>query len=159
MKKDFSGIATVIADLSGLQEDRDAALKHMANVLAQLFLREVKKRTPVGAKPDADDEALAYWEGYQGGTLRRRWLIRGVQKKGDTWTATVINPMKYASYVEYGHRQRPGRFVPQLGKRLKRSWVDGQFMMKLSAEEIEKEGSAYIRREFETYLRRHWNGR
>ena len=27
--------------------------------------------------------------------------------------------MEYASYVEYGHRQEPGRYVPALGKRLK----------------------------------------
>lgn len=29
----------------------------------------------------------------------------------------------YAPYVELGHHQTPGRFVPQIGKRLKASWV------------------------------------
>jgi len=32
----------------------------------------------------------------------------------------------YAPYVELGHHQQPGRFVPKIKKRLKRSWVDGK---------------------------------
>lgn len=159
MEKDFSALTTIIADLTKLQVDRDEAIKHMASMLAQMFLNKVKKRTPVGVKPDVDEEAMKYWEGYQGGTLRRKWRIKSVQKKGDTWTATIFNSAEYASYVENGHRQERGRYVPQLGKSLKKAWVDGQFMMKLSAEEVEKEGPAYIRREFEAFLRRHWGGK
>ena len=32
----------------------------------------------------------------------------------------------YAPYVELGHKQQPGRFVPKIKKRLKRSWVPGK---------------------------------
>ena len=49
----------------------------------------------------------------------------------------VINPVEYASYVEYGHRQEPGRYVAAIGKRLKRSWVEGKFMLTISTQEIE----------------------
>ena len=31
--------------------------------------------------------------------------------------------VEYAPYLELGHRQQPGRFVPAIGKRLKASWV------------------------------------
>lgn len=48
--------------------------------------------------------------------------------------------------------------MPALGKTLKAGWVEGRFMMKLSAEFVEKEGAAYVHREFEKYLRGHWNG-
>ena len=34
--------------------------------------------------------------------------------------------MEYAEHYEYGHRQEAGRFVPAIGKRLKKSFVKGQ---------------------------------
>ena len=34
--------------------------------------------------------------------------------------------VEYAPYVELGHKQQPGRFVPKIKKRLKRSWVPGK---------------------------------
>ena len=34
--------------------------------------------------------------------------------------------VEYAPYVELGHRQQPGRFVPKIKKRLVRSWVPGK---------------------------------
>ena len=41
-------------------------------------------------------------------------------------TAEVGTPVYYAPYVELGHSQQPGRFVPKLGKRLKASWVEAR---------------------------------
>ena len=55
------------------------------------------------------------------------------QSLGMTKTAdgvTVGYTKDYARHVEYGHRQQPGRFVPAIGKRLKRSWVPGQAYLK-----------------------------
>ena len=34
--------------------------------------------------------------------------------------------VEYAPYVELGHHQTPGRFVPKIKKRLKKSWVNGK---------------------------------
>ena len=34
--------------------------------------------------------------------------------------------VEYAPYVELGHSQQPGRYVPKLGKRLKASWVNAK---------------------------------
>lgn len=178
MKKDFGGLTTLIANLQGMQDEQDKVIKRMSQRLAQIFLREVKRRTPVGSKPEfetvtvksengrkrkfltaAAANATEYWRGYQGGALRRAWVIRGVRRIGGVWTATIFNPMEYASYVENGHRQKPGRFVPALGKILKKNWVEGRFMMRLSAEYVEKEGAAYVQQEFEKYLRGHWSGK
>ena len=49
----------------------------------------------------------------------------------------IVNPVEYASYVEYGHRQTPGRYVPELGKRLKKGWVRGKLMLTISEREIQ----------------------
>ncbi|WP_410743920.1 HK97 gp10 family phage protein, partial [Clostridium neonatale] len=78
-----------------------------------------------------------YTDGRTGGTLRNGWAIGQITQKGNSYTIEIINPVEYASYVEYGHRQTPGRFVPAIGKKLKKSWVRGRFMMTLSINEIE----------------------
>ena len=48
----------------------------------------------------------------------------------------------YAPYVELGHHQQPGRFVPKIKKRLKRSWVPGKPFLRPAfanhTDEIEK---------------------
>lgn len=167
MKKDFSGIEKIKVNLAELGQDKDIFMFQVLEELAGMFLAEVKRRTPVG---EGTYEVVGrYKRGKnkgkpklkkisQGGTLRRAWHIKNITKHGDFYIVSVFNNMEYASYVENGHRQHVGQYVPVLGKRLKKSFVEGKFMMKLSAELIKKEGKAYIRQEFETFLRRHWNG-
>lgn len=41
-------------------------------------------------------------------------------------TMEVGTNVKYAPYVEFGHHQEPGRFVPAIGKRLVRDFVPGK---------------------------------
>ena len=68
-----------------------------------------------------------------------------VEKRGDLYYIEVINPLEYAQYVEYGHRQTPGRYVPAIGKRLKKSWVQGKFMLTLSENEIQRDMDKIIK--------------
>ena len=61
---------------------------------------------------------------------------------GHQVTLLVGTNVEYAPYVELGHRQTPGRFVPKIGKRLVRSWVPGKPFLRPAFEdhtaEIEK---------------------
>ena len=41
-------------------------------------------------------------------------------------TVYVGTNVEYAPYVELGHHQQPGRYVPAIGKRLKASYVAGK---------------------------------
>ena len=115
--------------------------------------------------------------GKMGGTLRRGWTSKTheeavsgqgqpqaneilgfvhsvpVVKTGDSLQIDIINPVEYASYVESGHRQQPGRYVPVLGKRLKKAWVQGQFMMKKSADELQNEAPTILKKEMDDYLK------
>lgn len=67
------------------------------------------------------------------GHLRRNWhatpAVDGI--------ATVSNNTEYAAFVEYGHRQQPGRFVPAIGKRLVRGWIPGQHMLQKAIQDVE----------------------
>lgn len=61
----------------------------------------------------------------QTGRLKNGWKhSRAIQGK-----TTIYNNVKYAAHVEYGHRQTPGRYVPAIGKRLKKDFVPGKKML------------------------------
>ena len=120
--------------------DMDRLCRDAAKKIAQILLNKVKKRTPVGVAPKFDGPKTVkvkgasgksrtfltrsgaireqYWAGYRGGSLRDAWTILPIEKHGDQYTVTVINNLEYASYVEYGHRQTPGRYVPALGNEI-----------------------------------------
>lgn len=44
------------------------------------------------------------------------------QMEGDR-TVVIGTPVEYAPYVELGHHQQPGRYVPAIGKRLVKDYV------------------------------------
>ncbi len=47
------------------------------------------------------------------------------QREGDD-TELIGTSVEYAPYVEIGHHQEPGRYVPAIGKRLVASYVPGK---------------------------------
>ncbi len=75
--------------------------------------------------------------------LNQNWQC-AVSKKGNTYIINVFNTIEYASFVESGHRQEVGRYVPAIERRLTRPWVEGKFMMKLTEAEIEEKIPAIV---------------
>lgn len=162
-------------DKSFSTQQIDLFIESCAKELASRLLAKVVERTPVGKKPTlkkgekktfkvkgasgksrsfltADAARIQqYWNGYQGGTLRRGWTggkavkpedyAKGlkVTRSGQIYVIEVVNPVEYASYVEFGHRQTPGRYVPALGKTLVKGWVEGKKMLTISEEEIRRD--------------------
>jgi len=154
MRKDFRGAEELQKRLVEFGARQEEFLMQCARELAGQFLAEVKKKTPVGEGVyETDKETGRRKKIAQGGTLRRRWRVESVTRRGSVYAAYVINPVEYASYVEHGHRQQPRRYVPAIGKRLVRSWVEGKHMMTLSAEEIQSRGDEYVRERFYLFLK------
>lgn len=60
------------------------------------------------------------------GELADKTNLIDAKKKGNSFTVGVSNNLEYAEDYEYGHRQEVGKFVPAIGKRLKKSFVKGQ---------------------------------
>ena len=58
--------------------------------------------------------------------LLRDSITHAYNDEGDQVTLLVGTNVEYAPYVELGHKQQPGRYVPKIGKRLVRSWVPGK---------------------------------
>lgn len=141
--KEFKAFNKKIQQISE-KEVINQFIESSAKELAARLLRAVKKRTPVGQYPSGS--------GKVGGTLRRGWTRGEVKHEGNDCIIEVINPLEYASYVEYGHRQEPGRYVPAIGKRLKRAWVTGKFMLTISEQELEKMTPAILERKLIKFL-------
>ena len=76
-----------------------------------------------------------------------------VHKFANDYVVELINPVEYASYVEYGHRQEPGRYVPAIGKRLKKGWVPGQFMLTISENELRDAAPRLIEQKLNNWLK------
>ncbi len=133
VKADFSEIRKAAEALS--QAQVKAFIRTVAKEVAARYLRKAAKKTPV-------DE----------GNLRRSWDVE-VADKGGGCEITLTNSSEYASYVEYGHRQNPGRYVPAIGKRLKKSWVEGKLFLTKSEMEMEKELPKVIEKKLEAWLK------
>lgn len=99
----------------------------------------------------------------QHGTLRMGWDnalgglgaagVSKTQGAGSSYSITVENATPYASYVEYGHRQTPGRYVPAIGKRLVASWVEGKHMLEISEGNLQKILPGVIQTRLDAFLR------
>lgn len=126
-------------------KELDMFIDSCAKELAARLLAKVIKRTPVGdysgdtyTCASGHTHKGSYTPGKKGGTLRRGWTNgKGsssfaqeikVHHFGNAYVIEIVNPVEYASYVEYGHRTRGGH-----------GWVEGHFMLTISEEEVQRD--------------------
>ena len=164
---DIRGLQRFQRQLQQLQNP-DVFVESCAKELAARLLRMVVKRTPVGdyskevevvAKRDSKKHKKGDTykkkvnpSGKTGGTLRRGWTGNQraatyaayvpVHHFGNTYVVEIINPVEYASYVEYGHRTANHK-----------GWVRGHFMMTISEQELEKIAPKVLENKIKDYLK------
>ena len=121
----------------------DKFMRSCAKELAARLLAKVIKRTPVGQ-----------YAHRTGGTLRRGWTGGAkadgtayaqslpIQRTGNDYVIEIINPVEYASYVEFGHRTA----------NLK-GWVEGRFMLTVSEKEIQNAAPKILEKKVLDYLK------
>lgn len=152
MSVDYSELVAFRDSLLAFDQAESEIAISCVNELCGRFLRKAVKRTPTGVYNEAQAKT--------GGTLKRGWQNpeRKMTFTPRQYQISLTNPVEYASYVEYGHRQHPGQFVPGLGddgkgRRLVKSWVDGQFIMTKSETEVQDKADEVVRRRFKKALR------
>ena len=59
----------------------------------------------------------------------QKTIIPSIDRSPKPLYAEVTARAKYAPFVEYGHKQQVGRYVPAIGKRLVGPWVEGKPFM------------------------------
>lgn len=129
------------------------------NRITDRHLARIKENTAVGDSPYSP-------------TLRNAWDRSGIHFMSDGVYSEVFNPVKYAPFYEFGHRQTPGRLIfielmpgqqkyglearevkkgKHKGKwgiflRLKKPFVKGRFVMTDSEKKAQPELDAAMRR-------------
>ena len=116
----IQGLNNFIKTLNNASNNFDEEANKALNNISQRLIRKVKLKTPVDT-----------------GVLRRSWHSK---KDGDL-TRVVYNNIKYAQYIEYGHRTKGGK-----------SFVDGVYMLEKSVKEIEKD----MNKEFSIMIENLW---
>ena len=132
------------------QTQVDEFMESCAKELTARLLAKVIRRTPVGQ-----------YDHRVGGTLRRGWTSKTheeaesggnasasayakslqIAKQGNMYTVEVVNPVEYASYVEFGHRTRNHR-----------GWVKGQFMLTISEDELKRDAPKVLEKKLKKML-------
>lgn len=152
VKVDFRGLRDFAKQLNAIPTD--SMCKEAVTQLGEVYLASAKRNTPVGTAKAFDSEAVDKETGKKGQWvkaradlvggkknlrkinknykllsssehMRRSWQIGNVEKRGRTYRIKVSNTASYATFVDKGHRQTPGRFVPILGKKLVGNYVKG----------------------------------
>lgn len=156
-KVDYKQLKRLQKNLDKLASvDLDKFINDIAKELAARLLAKVIKRTPVGEYSDT---------GMMGGTLRRGWTSETeqeaeatavfgggnaaktyanslkVERVGNVYQIEIVNPVHYASYVEFGHRTRNHK-----------GWVNGRFMLTVSEQELEAQAPQIIEKKLIKYL-------
>ena len=167
---DLNGLKKFQKELEKLDKNMNTFMESCAKELAARLLRMVVKRTPVGdythevevtAKRDSKKhrkgdvyKKKVNSSGKMGGTLRRGWTggekssaqnyadSLTVHHYGDAYVIEIVNPVEYASYVEYGHRTANHK-----------GWVQGRFMMTISEQELQRIAPKVLENKIKKYLR------
>ena len=122
-----------------LDKQFDIALKNTLIKASYKAVKYAKENTTVGSYEPYKIKGKLIKTGLVGGQLRNSWTHSKIIGGNGSYKSTVFNPIEYAQYYEYGHRQTPGRYVPQIGKTLKSPFVKGRYPLKKSMNKIESE--------------------
>ena len=153
-KCDFKQLRDFQEELQKLEKKNfDAFCESCAKELAARLLAKVIYKTKPGQYPPST--------GKKGGTLRRGWTakteseamsggksdVQGyvssmpITKSGNVYQVEIINPVTYASYVEFGHRTRNHK-----------GWVPGKFYLTMSEEELQAQAPKVLENKIKKYL-------
>lgn len=156
---DFKELQELADHLLELEKSLNEFCEIAARALARRLLELVRQSTPVGSYPISS--------GKQGGTLHRGWVAEThdeaaagsgtttaaqalkyaqsleVEKSGHCYIVRVKNPVKYASYVEFGHRTVNGGFV------------EGQYFLTTAEGILENEKDRILEKELTKFIKTH----
>ena len=141
---DLSGFEELLQKTQELQNNISSLNEEITDNLAQHYLAEAIPNKPVGAIAISPDGKYRSESEH----MRRSWEAERINDS----TVKVLNSASYASYVNDGHRQRPGRFIPVLGKRLTKSFVKGLHMQEKAEAATRRASEKIMKNALDDYL-------
>ena len=100
--------------IMSFQNDFNQFLKDLLIEMAEKVIARTKPRTPVDT-----------------GALRNAWQLGEIKSTGKDISVEILNPMEYATEIEYGHR------IVLNGTEI--GWYEGRFMLNISIDEIRRQ--------------------
>ena len=126
-KFDMKGLLELQKELKKLQNP-DVFVESCAKELAQRLFRELINNTP-----------------YITHRLQRGWTIGEIKRCDGGYEVEIVNPVEYASYVEYGHRTIKKDGI---------GWTPGVRFVKTSVENVDKMSKPLLEKRMNEYLGR-----
>lgn len=120
MANDIKGLDELLQTLEGIGTIADTGIREVLTDSADEIVNNTKKRT----------NRIT-------GKLQDSWEHGEVEIQNDKYTIEIGSDVEYAKFVEEGHDQQVGRYVPAIGKRLVKQHINGKHMLKDSITEEE----------------------
>lgn len=150
--KKFAEAVAVSTDPKRIDEAKSNAVR----LMAAAYLRMAKTQTPTGERGTVEVNGKEYH--IQTEHMRRSWEAGKLERGARAYQMAVTNSASYASFVNDGHRQTPGRFIPIIGKKLVNNFVEGKHITEIAQAYTESKAGGIIRRQTAGLLKGLKNG-
>lgn len=131
---DFSQLEKFVKDMKITEKDFNGFLEDFLYRMALEVLRETRPKTPVDT-----------------GALKSAWALGSITSSGRDISIEILNPMEYATDIEYGHRLVAGTGE----KKVEVGWYDGKFMLKTSIDNVQSKMPAAYDIAFKKFCKQH----
>lgn len=126
-------------EYENLQKEFNEFLRSFLVKMANRIIRETKLKQS-GHSGDK-------FKAYDTGAMTNAWTLGNITGSGRDITVEILNPMEYATDIEYGHR-----IVVGSGANKKEvGWYQGKFMLTTSIDEIQKQMPARFDSQFKAF--------
>lgn len=162
--KDFTDFKDSLIKLSQ-SGNIQAFNKKVVENMASMYVREAKLNTPVGKRSvKFMQHGKIQTKYFDSEHTRQSWSIGKYQLKNTSGKVEVFNTSSYASFLNDGHRQEVGRFLPWIGQskggvmqggRLKKPWVDGAYMHEKAEKALSKNAKRIMEITLKKWIEKH----
>lgn len=162
--KDFTDFKDSLIKLSQ-SGDIQAFNKKVVENMASMYVREAKLNTPVGKRSvKFMQHGKIQTKYFDSEHTRQSWSIGKYQLNNTSGKVEVFNTSSYASFLNDGHRQEVGRFLPWIGQskggvmqggRLKKPWVDGAYMHEKAEKALSKNAKRIMEITLKKWIEKH----
>ena len=157
----FNSSLVKLSQSGNLQKFNKQVLKELSGV----YVREAKLNTPVGKRSvKFMQNGKVETKYFDSEHTRQSWSVGRYRLDDRTGRIRVFNTSSYASFLNDGHRQEVGRFLPWLGQskggvmqggKLKKPWVDGAYMHEKAEKVVSKNAKRIMEITLKKWIEEH----
>ena len=140
---DFSELEKLVRDMKITERDFNGFLRDFLLRMAQ----EIVEETKLKQSGHYGEE----YKAYDTGAMTNAWALGNITGSGKDIAVEILNPMEYATDIEYGHR-----IVVGTGENKREvGWYNGKFMLKTSIENVQRKMPAAYEIAFKKFCKEH----